>query len=75
MILPNCKQYSEHTLDSLDIDSMICKHSSYFLACLFTLLVNSFEVKVFNFNEVQLTLISFTACVLGIMKYLANLMT
>lgn len=57
------------------IKSMTCKHSSSFLACHFTLLVISLAEKVFNFNEVQLTRISFTTSVFGSIKSLPDLMT
>lgn len=68
-------EHSEHILDSLcilDIDPllnkyMICKYFSHFLGCLFTMLVVSFKVEVFNFNEAQLTLIYFTVYAFGVL--------
>lgn len=45
---------------------MICKSFSHFLGCLFIMLVVSFEVEIFNFNEAQLTLIYFTIYVFGV---------
>lgn len=46
---------------------MICKYFSHFLGCLFIMLVVSFEVEIFNFNEAQLTLIYFTVYAFGVL--------
>lgn len=58
--------HSEH-IDPLLNKYMICKYFSHFLSCLFIMLVISFEVKIFNFNEAQLTLIYFTVYAFGVL--------